>query len=375
MNNYIVCTRITAVQIPKLLKPTRKKIIAIGVLALIAIGILNQTNRNNQPELQTASAKRQDIKATVSSSGILTGKNTANLKFKSSGKLAYIKVKIGDKIIKNQPVAGLDTTDLSIALRQAQNTLRDKQAAAQKIEDDLKGHDTDETFAQKTTRTTAQVARDNAYEAVKQAQHDLASSAIFSPIEGVITQAIEVSGQNVSSSDIIVQVVDIKEVFLDTDIDEADISKISNGQKASVTLDAYPNKTFDAKVDQIIPQTKTTSSGATVIKVRVSVNLDGSTFINGLSGQASIVIKEATNVLTIPVEALREDYTVVLQTKQGLKPQKVTPGINSDTDIEIKDGLSEGDRVILDPPVNLNDRTGRRTPIGAGIRLFGGRDR
>ncbi|MEK7060892.1 MAG: efflux RND transporter periplasmic adaptor subunit, partial [Patescibacteria group bacterium] len=73
-------------------------------------------------------------------------------------------------------------------------------------------------------------------------------------------------------------------------------------------------------------------------------------FVNGLSGEAAIIIKSAKNVLTIPLEALRDDNTVFIQTENGLRPVKVTPGTSSDTDVEIKKGLKEKDRVLLNPP-------------------------
>jgi len=136
-------------------KPSKKKIIILIVLLVIGIGGFLLFGNKKKPVLQFAKVKRQDIRSTVSSSGNLTGKNTANLHFKSSGKLAYINVKEGDPVKPGQVIAGLDTQDLNIQLQQAQNTLRDKQAIAQKAEDDVKDHSADESFAQKVTRTLA----------------------------------------------------------------------------------------------------------------------------------------------------------------------------------------------------------------------------
>jgi len=323
--------------------------------------------------MQFAQVKKQDISSTVSSSGTLTGKNSASLKFKSSGKLDYLNVKVGYQVFAGQVIAGLDTQDLAINLRQVQNTLRDKQAAVDKTLDDVKGHSADESFTQRQTRTTAEVARDSAVDSVKAAQRAFQDAVITSPIAGTVTQAsVSVPGQNVFSSDLIAQVVDFSQFLFDTDIDEADISKVSLGQTAQVNLDAYPNKIFKGEVSEIIPQTKTTSSGATVITVRISLKDLTITPVNGLSGQTSIILAEAKNTLVLPQEAVRDDNTVFAELKDGLQPKKIEVGIKSDTDVEIKSGLNEGDRVLLNPPATGVRANQNRNPIQSAIfRVFG----
>lgn len=341
-------------KIPGILKPSRKKIILLVVLIAAAIIGFNFFGKSKKPTpLQFAEVKKQDIKSVVSSSGILTGRSIANLKFKSGGKLAYINVEAGDWVKKNQVIAGLDTRDLSITLQQAQNTLVVKEASAKKAEDDVKNHDKDETFTQKETRTAAQVARDNAFDSVKSAQKAFEDAVIISPIEGVVTQAIQTPNQTVGSSDLIAQIVDLLSIYFDTDVDESDISNIAVGTPSEVTLDAYPKQVFKGVVNQIIPQTKTTSSGASVVTVRIILDNPELVFVNGLSGQSSIFYQASFNTLTIPQEALREDNSVVVQRNGRLETKKVEVGISSDTDIEIKQGLSEWDRVLLNPPKKI----------------------
>lgn len=344
-------------KIPHFLKPTKKKVIIFIVLVILGFAGFNFLTSKKQAPLQFAEVKRGDIRSIVSSSGNLTGKTTVNLKFKSSGKLAYINVSAGDTVRKYQSIAGLDIQDLKITLQQAYNTLRDKEAIKDKAEDDVKGHDKDETFAQKVTRTTAEVAKDNAYDNVKAAQKAIADANIISPIAGIVTQAIQSSGQIVSTSDLIAQIVDTSSIFFDTEVDESDISSIAIGQNANITLDSYPDKIFKGTVDKIIPQTKITSSGATVINVRIKLENPDLTFVNELSGQSEIITKISSNVLTVPLEAIREDKSVVVKIGKKFEAIKVTTGITSDADIEITSGLKGDEKVLLNPPspeTNLN---------------------
>lgn len=333
-----------------ILKVPKKFLIPLVILIII-ISFFVFKPKSTANKLEFVNVKKQDIKTTVSSSGNLTGTSVANLKFKSSGKLAYIKVKSGDTVKKGQLIASLDTRELDIALQQAYNTFIAKDAAAKKAEDDVKNHSSDETFTQKDTRTTAQVARDNAFDNIKLARKTLDDAIIFAPFDGVVTQAMDVEGQVISITDIVAQIVDYSGFYFDTDVDEADISKVAIGAEAEVTLDAYLGEKFIGKVDQIKPQTKITSSGATVVTVRILLENPKLVFVNGLSGESSILNAVSFNALTIPQEALRDDSTVVIEgADKKLKAKKIETGISSDTDIEIKSGLTEGEKVLLNPP-------------------------
>lgn len=341
-------------KLPGILKPSKKKVIILIILGLVIIllGFIF-LRRNGQNNFQFAEVKRGEIKETVSSSGTLSGKEVADLKFKSSGKLGFINVKAGDLIKKGGSVAGLDTTQLQIDLQQARNTLVAKDAAAKRVEDDVKDHDKDETFTQKETRTAAQVARDNAYDEVKATQETLNDAYLYTPIAGLVTKAPLLAGQNVATGDLIAQVVNVSQIYFDTEVDETDIGKIARDQQAEVTLDAYPDQVFQGIVDQIIPRTQETSSGANIVVVRIKLKDIPANFVQGLSGQSEIIVRASSDTLYIPIEALRDDKTVVVKIDQDYREIKVVIGILSDTDIEIKEGLSERETVMFNPPLDI----------------------
>ncbi|MBI3485343.1 efflux RND transporter periplasmic adaptor subunit [Candidatus Daviesbacteria bacterium] len=321
----------------------------IPIILILLVGGYFLFKPSKQEPIQTATVKRQDIKATVSASGILAGKNTADLKFIGSGKLAFISVQQGDIVKKGQSIAGLDTKSLQIALQEANNTYRDKQATVDNVLDQVKNNDTTETFTQKQNRTTAQVARDNAYDAVKAAKRAFDDVILYSPIDGTVTQASPLPGQFVAPTDLIAEIVDWSVIDFDGDVDESDISKINLGQDVEVSLNGYPDQTFKGAVDEILPKTKTTSSGATVVTVRINLANPNIHLIPGLNGQATIITATDNNVLTIPQEALKDDNTVIVQTQNGYMTKKVTTGLKSDADVEIKSGLTDGEVVVKNP--------------------------
>lgn len=341
-------------------KKIPRKLIIIGLIAMVILAFL-VFPRGTEQTLDFYSVKRQDIKSTVSASGTLTGKTSIDLKFKSSGKISSINVKSSDKVYQGQVLANLDNDVQSIVLQQVQNSLRDRQAIVDKILDDIhlfqygmggfsNVGSLNETMLQRQLRTSAEVARDNAFDEVKLAQKAFEDTLIVAPAEGTITEVNFVAGQNVGTQDLIFRMIDTQENLFDAEIDEVDIGKVEIGQKAEITLDTYADKVLEGKVSEIIPQVETTSSGATIITVRIILGNPEITFINGLSGQAAVILSEAKNVLTIPVEALKGEDMVVVQDGTVLKEVKIVKGIQSETDIEIKEGLKEGDKVFLNPP-------------------------
>ncbi len=338
---------------------TRRNIIILAVVIAAAVGIFIYNQKTRQKPIEYTLVKRQDITSTVSTSGVLSGKEKADLHFKASGKLAYLNSKVGETVATGSAVAGLDTAQLAISLKQAQNTLADKQAALEKVLDDIHlfqyGNGgfgnvgtPNETETQRAARISAEQAANNAYDSVKAAQTSFSDVAIFSPISGLVTKADPVTGAVVSPTDLIAEIVDTSEVFFDAEVDESDISKVQLGQKAKVTLNAYPGKNFTGGVAQIKPTTKTASSGATVVIVRIKLD-QVVNFISDLNGQAEIQTEKANNVLTIPQDALTDDKFVYIQDGKKFKKQEVKTGISSDLDIEVKEGLSEGEKIVKNP--------------------------
>lgn len=340
-----------------------KKFILIAILIIVAsLWFLYSRVAGGKEQVNFAPAKKQDVRSTVSSSGTLEGRNTANLRFSGGGKLAYVNVKAGDIVTKDQALAGLDVSQLAISLQQAENTLKEKQAALQKVIDDIHlfqyGNGgfsnvgtANETQTQRSTRMAAEAAANNANDAVRAARRAFVDNVLNSPMDGMITQVNFIEGQNVGPTDTIIQVVDDSEIYFDAEVDESDIAQVSINQKAEVSLNSYPDRVFKGFVSEIIPHTKTTSSGATVVVVRINLGQPGIKFIADTNGQADIITEEKFSVLTIPQEALVSDKEVYVKEGNGYKKVNVETGIQTDTEVEIKSGLAENQEVVINPSV------------------------
>lgn len=320
-------------------------------LLLIMLGVAGYAFWPKAPEepIQTSEVKIGDIKSVISTSGTLEGLDSADLRFKISGKLSQITVRPGDRVEKGKLVASLDTQELSINLQQAYNNFEAKDATAKRAEDDVKDSEDDETFTEKEERTAAQKARDNAYDDIKAAKRAFQDAYIYAPLSGVVTQADPNAGQNVSPSDVIAQIVDESEYVFEAEVDESDLGQVKIGQTADITLNSYPDQVFKATVSKITPSTVTTDSGATVVIVKLSLGKPEINFVSGINGQAEIITDETKNVLVVPLDALMDDNQVYIKEVDTYKKVKVELGLQSDTEAEVKSGLQAGDQVVTNP--------------------------
>ena len=151
------------------------------------------------------------------------------------------------------------------------------------------------------------------------------------------------------------------------EVDETDIPTVKVGQRASVTIDAYPNKTFSGVVTEVgsSPMTRSgVSTGTEAVNFEVKVQLDNppAGVRPGFSASADIITGTRAKTLAIPIQAL------VLREKPGSAPGKaqdeegvflhkdgkakfapVTTGLTGEANIEIVKGLSEGQELITGP--------------------------
>lgn len=341
-----------------------KKVLIPIVLLLVVFLFLVFKNRSNHVVPQFTSVYTEDLKQVVSASGTIAGQNNASLHFQGPGKLAFLNVKAGDTVSTGQVIAGLDAQQLSSTLQQAKNTLASNQAALEKVYDDIHlfqyGNggfsnvgSSNETETQRATRIAAEQAVNNSVDTVKAAEDNLNNSVIISPINGIVTTADPLPGQNIAPTDTIVQVVDFSKIYFSSDVDEADIAKVHLGQMAQITLNSYGDKIFVGKVTEIVHQTHTATNGSTVVTVKIALDNQAVDTITGLNGQVDIITAQKKN-LAIPQSALLDNNTVLVKTKGGIEKRSITTGFQSDTDIEVLSGLKDGDQVVTNPQDVVN---------------------
>ncbi|MBW3624603.1 MAG: efflux RND transporter periplasmic adaptor subunit [Armatimonadetes bacterium] len=199
----------------------------------------------------------------------------------------------------------------------------------------------------------AQLVRGRA--TLKQASTNLGYTKIVAPRGGVvITKTVEEgtvvpsSRGSIGSTNSLLQIGDTSRLWIVTKVDETDIGQVSVGQKVTVNVDAYPTMDVEGKVIRIDPQA-VVEQNVTMIPVTVEIDMPDQRFKPGMNAECEFVVNEATGVLTVPNEALREsDGKFSVQKLVAGKPKDapVEVGIAGPDTTEIRSGLKEGETVI-----------------------------
>ena len=327
-----------------------KKIIIIILAFLLVIGgIVFINSRKKANGITTAVVSR----GTVAEEIILTGQVSADkhsiLSFPTSGKISWIGVAEGQKVIKGQALVSLDKITLDAAYQQALSNYRNYQAIAGNILDTVKGHSADESFADKATRTTAEVNRDNAYDAVRAAEYNLANGTLYAPFAGVIASLPFGSpGVNVSFADTIIEIVDPASIYFEVTADQSEVINLKDLQDVVIVLDSYQSKNLLGKVSFI---GLTPISGVVGTSYKVKVVFTESQFQNsfpriGMTGDAKFILSQKEDALYLPLKFINSDKDgkYVNVGKPGNKV-RVIVGIEGEERAEIVSGVKEGDVV------------------------------
>ena len=328
----------------------------INILILVAAVILlavfgGKIFGKKAPPAETQTVERGSIKSTISASGFIEGEKQATLHFQTPGRVSWVGVKEGDEVKKWQAIAKLDAVQLNSNLQIAQSNLRAAEATLQRVYDNVKGHEADESFVQKETRTAAETAKDKAYEAVISAQDALSNAVLFAPFSGVIVTVSEniTPGANAAMTDTVV-IADVSSFKFTAQVDEVDYGNVSLGQKAEISLDAYPDEIFTGTVSYIGKAGIKTAGGGVTIPVEIKFDSKGKNMAVGLSGDVDFILEEKDGVLVLPKNFVfsKDGESKVLVLENGKEKEiPVSTGASTLTDIEITGGLSEGQVVLL----------------------------
>ncbi|MBI2010612.1 MAG: efflux RND transporter periplasmic adaptor subunit [Candidatus Chisholmbacteria bacterium] len=332
------------------------KKVAVGLVVLaIAYPISRRTIFKPAPRYETAEAQVKTLTQTLEVTGTVDADKKALIHFQTPGRLAWVGVRAGDGVQQNQAIASLDKSILKKQLEKDLNAYMTQRWDFDQIrEDNLV-----------TTDNYDQYSFSNTIERlIEQEQFTLNSTVLdveiqditnrtatlTSPISGVVTQIdTPVAGVNVAVTDIFT-VVDPQTLYFEVEVDESDIGLVSVGQKAEITLEAFPDQTFAAEITWIDFAASTSDSGGTVFIVKLSLPLSAATFRLGLTGDATITLQEKPAALSVPLDAIEEKegrtFVRVLNSDGSITEQDVTLGLETDDDIEIVSGLEAGLTVI-----------------------------
>lgn len=331
--------------------PFRHKKLAIVLIIVIAILWFVFAPKGAEP-IETEKISKQDIVESITANGQVNSESSVSLNFLITGELVYVGAQKGDAVTAGQTIAMLDQRSVQ---KNLQNELADYS---------IQRNTFDETIYDNQNRTPEQALNDSMMRVLQTNQYSLEQavisvelqslaneqSVLTSPIDGVLIRAdATVPGTNVATTTTY-QVADPDSITFDIDVDETDIGKVKVGLPVEVTLEAYLDDPITLTIEEIDFASHESDNGANVYTVRARFpHNDDYKYRLGMNGDAEIVLSKKANVLTVPIGSIFDENYVYVKQGDTYEKRKVDFGIQSDVDIEVIDGVREGEEVVLIP--------------------------
>jgi HlyD family secretion protein len=324
-------------------------LIVIFMFGVSVIFAYRNKEGQNIPNYEMQQVKTGNLTIIVNATGTLQPTNEVEVGSEESGIVKSVDVDYNDKVTIGQVLARLDTSRLDSQITQAKASLEAAKAnvlqaqatlsetgskleqykKVRQLSDNKVPSQTELDAAQAAyERAKANVASANASVSQAQAtletyQTDLSKTVIRSPINGVVLTRNIDPGQTVAAAFqapvLFTLAEDLAQMELHVDVDEADIGQVREGQEAVFTVDAFPNREFQAKIVQIRYGSQTVQ-GVVTYETLLKVDNSDLSLRPGMTATAEITVKKVENALLIPNNALRFSPPV-----EQLQPQQERP--------------------------------------------------
>ncbi len=361
---------------PKRFSPVKA---GIWLLVLIIVAVIGSTVWDGivapTPEVSLVTAaftSPAQSNAVLTASGYVVAQRKAAVASKGTGRLAFLGVVEGDRVLRDQVIARLEDGDIRAQLEQARANLKVNEAELNDAKQTLARTRSlfDKGLASQAELDAA-VSRDERVRAsvdlakagVTAADVALENMLIRAPFDGtVLTKNADVGeivapmAASASSRAAVVTIADMNSLEVEADVSESNIERITQNQPCEITLDAYPEKRYQAFVSKIVP-TADRAKATVMVKVgfasydrRVLPEMSAKVlFLTRATEQSEISDKP---VLTVPVSAVveREGRSVVYRVSDKIAVEiPVVLGRTFGTYREVVSGVNSGDRMIDRP--------------------------
>ena len=388
------------------------KIVIAAVLVLAVVGITVAGLRDRPPpatEVQVAKARKGTISRVIVGAGKVEASTTVKISSNLSGDLITRPVELGDKVAKGQVLGKIDPRPFVAAAKQAQAgasaakadiataqvdvdrykleldrvTGLSKRGMASSAEVDKARADYDGAVARLNSsqqRYAGQVAN---YE---NAQTNLNRTTLTSPIDGTVIELTREIGERVRGSDFsedtVMTVAALNTMEVKIEVGEHEVVHLRNGQRAELGVDALEGQSFEGSVVEIAQRATIknpgTESEVTTFPIKVALDSRPPGVLPGMSSEVRITAETHNDAVIVPIQAVtvRPDKSLpdsqppgeagtslqakkhsetlakvvfVVDAQNKARARRVRTGIASDTDLEILEGLKEGERVVEGP--------------------------
>lgn len=343
----------------------KSAIIIITAVAVALAGIMawtlvrNKKNIDSKKEIQTVnteiavsvtSVEMRTINGNLNLVGTAEANRTVVVASESAGKITQINFKLGDYVTKGTVLAQVDDTYKHLALDNAAINYDKYKEDYERYQTLRKGDAVSETQLR-----DMKVAYENASIQLESTKKQVSDTRIVAPFSGYITSKNVEQGAYVNVATAIAGMVDVSALKVSLSVSESNVYLLKAGQPADVTTPIHPQANYKGTVSHISPQGDNGHTYPIEIMVPNSTEypLKAGTYVN-----VQINMGASEPALMIPREGIVssvKDPSVYRVEGNTVKLIKITIGRDYDNNIEVLQGLKQGDKVVTNGQINLMD--------------------
>ncbi len=332
---------------------------ALVLVAILLIGglvFLLFSGGQNQGTSVTYTVRSGTISASVRAVGKVESTRSQNLAFRTAEVVRRIYVKPGDTVPAGTLLAEIDTTNLERNLAQAEGQ-RDIARYNPSAADEKAASGPTPTPAPTPTTPSVPASFSGLYGLAKQAEladmqvaaarQALEGGRIYAPFDGTVIAINVQEGEFINGP--LMSFADLNSLQVRADIDELDVPNVEVGQQVNITLDAFPGRTFPARVSSLAPSA-TQRQGSSVYQAVVNFTAKPTVKMRpGMAANLAITSLSKNDVLVVPSNALEtiglKRYVNLVKADGSTEKVPVETGLTNGRETEIVSGLKAGDRI------------------------------
>lgn len=324
--------------------------IVIGALAAAAAGFGGYRLLRPEPVTLVAPTRGPAVDA-VYATGVVEPSLEIRIAPRAAGRLIEILADEDDLVRKGQLLARLEDSDLKASV--AELSAKAQYARAQY---DRTVKLRKEMLVSADAVEKARADLDQAVAVLKRARDELSYMRLVAPADGRITRRDGEVGEFVPVNQIVFYMAGPEPLRITADVDEEDVPRIKTGLPVLIRTDAFPDRVFDGRVEQVTPRG---DSVARSYRVRIKLMNDPPLQI-GMTAETNIVLAKREKALLVPSSAVVDGVVWTIADGRAV-PHKVRTGVVGTEETEVMDGLTGNERLIAVPPEGLE--TGDRVRV------------
>lgn len=294
--------------------------------------------------------ERGRVDAFYATTTTLTSQEEAVVVARTQGVVEQIFAEEGDRVARGEPLAQLDTRRLELEVRRTRTNIESFERAFARSKQLL---ETSMISPEAHDQARYNLEREKASLALQ--IYELAEATIRAPIDGVVTKREIKLGNTLSPNSPAFEIKRVDAIEAILNVPEKEVNKVQKGQLARVTVDALESTGFEGVVDRVAPEIDADSG-----TFRVTVRLENTQGLlrPGMFARVGVRYDSNENTLLLKREAVvtQKDESSVFVVRDGVASrQAVKLGYAMGNDIEILDGLGEGDEVVVTGQGGLRD--------------------